>query len=156
MIQLRYPMRYGTWRFKYGSSPYNRQRPKSGTKSSKSLKSFLFVIHSHLYSFALKFLFLQTHATSYSLCKGERRKTWQKITRYHPFLWFMKSIQKPQKSLRTLKKPSTKLYVHEFAFRSRRAPCTTETYRYKVRYFTFHVHKRTYGIWKYLYKTFPF
>ncbi len=25
---------------------------------------FLLVIHSHLYSFALKFLFLQTHATS--------------------------------------------------------------------------------------------
>jgi hypothetical protein len=31
----------------------------------KSLKSFLLDIHSHLYSFALRFLFLQTHATSY-------------------------------------------------------------------------------------------
>jgi hypothetical protein len=29
-------------------------------------KVFLLAIHSHLYSFALRFLFLQTHATSYS------------------------------------------------------------------------------------------
>jgi hypothetical protein len=32
---------------------------------TKILGVFLFVIHSHLYSFALRFLFLQTHATSY-------------------------------------------------------------------------------------------
>ncbi len=49
----------------------------------KVLRVFLLAIHSHLYSFALRFLFLQTHATSYSFyssfnvhCKGERRKTW--------------------------------------------------------------------------------
>ncbi len=30
------------------------------------LRIFLLAIHSHLYSFALRFLFLQTHATSYS------------------------------------------------------------------------------------------
>ncbi len=29
-------------------------------------KVLFFAIHSHLYSFALRFLFLQTHATSYS------------------------------------------------------------------------------------------
>jgi hypothetical protein len=47
---------------------------------TKVLKVFLLAIHNHLYSFA--FLFLQTHATSYSFyrsvtehCKGERRKT---------------------------------------------------------------------------------
>ncbi len=33
---------------------------------TKVLKVFLFAIHSHLYSFALRFLFLQTHAISYS------------------------------------------------------------------------------------------
>jgi len=38
------------------------------------LRVFLLVIHSHLFSFALSFLFLQTLATSYSFCKGERRK----------------------------------------------------------------------------------
>ncbi len=49
----------------------------------KVLRVFLLAIHSRLYSFALRFLFLQTHATSYGfyssvtvLCKGERRKTW--------------------------------------------------------------------------------
>jgi hypothetical protein len=35
-------------------------RPNSWIK-----EFFLLAIHSHLYSFALRFLFLQTHATSY-------------------------------------------------------------------------------------------
>ncbi len=46
---------------------------------AKALRVFLLAIHSHLYSFALRFIFLQTHATSYSFyslatlhCKGER------------------------------------------------------------------------------------
>jgi hypothetical protein len=33
---------------------------------TKVLRVFLLAIHSHLYSFALRFLFLQTHAISYS------------------------------------------------------------------------------------------
>jgi hypothetical protein len=33
---------------------------------TKILRVFLLGIHSHLYSFVLRFLFLQTHATSYS------------------------------------------------------------------------------------------
>jgi hypothetical protein len=41
---------------------------------AKVLRVFLLVIQT-LYSIALRFLFLQTHATSYSFCKGERRKT---------------------------------------------------------------------------------
>ncbi len=52
---------------------------------TKVLRVFLLAMHSHLYSFALRFLFLETHATSYSFyssftahCKGEKRKTWQK------------------------------------------------------------------------------
>jgi hypothetical protein len=32
---------------------------------TKALRVFLLAIHSHLYSFALRFLFLQTHATFY-------------------------------------------------------------------------------------------
>jgi hypothetical protein len=50
---------------------------------TKVLRVFLLAIHSLLYSCALRLLFLQTHATSYSFynsatvhCKGERRKTW--------------------------------------------------------------------------------
>ncbi len=53
-----------------------------GRNPEKSPKSFLLAIHSHVYSFALSFPFLQTHAASYSFCsstavhsKGERRKT---------------------------------------------------------------------------------
>ena len=44
---------------------------------TKVLRVVLLAIHSHLYSFALIFIFLQTHATSYSFyssvtahCKG--------------------------------------------------------------------------------------
>ncbi len=69
----------------------------------KSIKCFLLAIHSYRYnySFVLRFLFLQTHATSYSFyssisvhCQGERRKTWTKTT--PSSLWLKKSIQKPQ------------------------------------------------------------
>jgi hypothetical protein len=59
---------------------------------TKVLQVLLLAIHSHPYSFALKFIFFQTHATlyefflnscnllqflqfSYVHCKGERRKT---------------------------------------------------------------------------------
>jgi hypothetical protein len=33
---------------------------------TKVSRVFLLAIHSHLYSFALRFLFLQTHATTYN------------------------------------------------------------------------------------------
>jgi hypothetical protein len=49
---------------------------------TKVFSVFLLAIHSHLYSFALRFLVLQTHTTSYRFYssvtvhyKGERRKT---------------------------------------------------------------------------------
>ncbi len=74
--------------------------PKEWVK--KVLRVFLLAIHSYLYSFALRFLFLQTHATSYSFyssitvhCKGERRKTWEKTIT--PSLWF----KNPYKNLKT-------------------------------------------------------
>jgi hypothetical protein len=48
---------------------------------TKVLRVFILAIYNHLLNFALIFLFLQTHATSYSFkslltvhCKGERRK----------------------------------------------------------------------------------
>ncbi len=92
---------------------------------SKVLRVFLLAIHSHIYSFALRFLFLQTHATSYSYyssvtvhCKGERRKTWQK-TIPPSSLWFKKSLQKPpvfENSQDYAQKPQQKLSVHEFGF----------------------------------------
>ncbi len=89
--------------------------------TSRPEAEFLLAIHSHLYSFALRFLFLQTHATSYSFWssvtvhrKGERKKTWKKTI--PPSLWFKKSIQKPQvwELWRLCPETSTILYVHEF------------------------------------------
>jgi hypothetical protein len=38
-----------------------------GRNPSKIFRVILLAIHSHLYSFALRFLFLQTHTTTYSL-----------------------------------------------------------------------------------------
>ncbi len=37
---------------------------------TKALRVFLLAIHSHLYSFALRFLILQTHATSNDFCSS--------------------------------------------------------------------------------------
>jgi hypothetical protein len=50
------------------------QSPNSWTKSRQSLGEFSSMFFSHLNSFALRCLFLQTHATSYSFCKEEKRK----------------------------------------------------------------------------------
>jgi hypothetical protein len=41
---------------------------------TKVLRVFLLAIHSHAYSFALRFIFLQTHATSYSYCTPVKEK----------------------------------------------------------------------------------
>jgi hypothetical protein len=70
---------------------------------TKVLTVFLLAIQSHLDSFALRFLFLQTHATSFSfyctlLCTVQEK--W-KSDRNRTF-WFKKSIQKPS-ILRILK-----------------------------------------------------
>ncbi len=91
---------------------------------TKVLKVFLLAIQSHLYSFALRFLSLKTHATPYSfysallytICKEERRKNWYKTTPYS--LGFKKSMQKPQvwELSRLCPETSKKLYVHEFGF----------------------------------------
>jgi hypothetical protein len=41
-------------------------RSNSPTKSRQESEEFSSLLFSHLYSFALRFIFLQTHATSYS------------------------------------------------------------------------------------------
>ncbi len=43
----------------------NQPHPETEFLDEIQTKLFLFAIHSHLYSFALRFLFLQAHATSY-------------------------------------------------------------------------------------------
>jgi hypothetical protein len=42
---------------------------------TKVLRIFLLVYSQSLLQLCLRFIFLQTHATSYSICKGESRKT---------------------------------------------------------------------------------
>ncbi len=106
----------------------------SWTNLVKSLKSFPPCIRSHLYSFALRFLYFKRnllcissnsrnllHFTTVQLlsqchCKGERRKTWWKTIPLS--LWFKKSLQKPQfwELSRLCQETSTKLYVHELGF----------------------------------------
>ncbi len=97
----------------------------------KTEAEFLEEIHN----FALRFLFLQTQATSYSFyssvivhCNGERRKKPDRKP-YPPPLWFTKSIQKPQvwELSRRCPEPSTKLYIHEFGFWSCR--CRVHTWQ---------------------------
>jgi hypothetical protein len=45
---------------------------------TKVLRVFLLIVQSHLYSFASKFLFLETHATSYSFSVLIRRRKEEK------------------------------------------------------------------------------
>jgi hypothetical protein len=65
---------------------------------------------------SLRFLFLQTHATSYSF--SVQLLYTVKETTISPSLWFKKSIHKPQvwELSRLCPETSTKLYVHEFGF----------------------------------------
>jgi hypothetical protein len=53
----------------------------------------------HIYSFALRFIFLHTHATSHSFCKGERRNLIENRTPF-PLVY---EIYTEASSLRTLK-----------------------------------------------------
>ncbi len=94
-------------------------KPNSWTKSRQKSYEFSSLLFTVTPTALLEiFLLLQTHATSYSFCKGERRKTWKKTIR--PFLWFKKFIQKPQvwELSRLCPETSTWLYVHEFTCRA--------------------------------------
>ncbi len=88
----------------------HRLRQNSWTKSRrKVLRSFLLAIRSHLYSITLRYLFLQTHATSYSFsvellhvhCKEENHIPFPIYSLRNPYinLKFENSldcVQKPQ------------------------------------------------------------
>jgi hypothetical protein len=56
---------------------------------TKVSRVFLLAIHRHLYSFALRFIFLQTHATSYSfysaLLYTVKEKVGKPDRKPHPF-----------------------------------------------------------------------
>ncbi len=70
---------------------------------TKNLRVFLLAIHSHLYSFALRFIFLRTHATSYSFyCTLQRRKE-ENVIENHTHVPMVWEIVKETSSLWTLK-----------------------------------------------------
>jgi hypothetical protein len=84
--------------------------------TTKVFRVILLVLHSHLYSFALRFLFLQIHATSYSFCKEERRITDRKP---YPLPYGLRNPYRNLKSENSqdyAQKPQWILYVHEFGF----------------------------------------
>ncbi len=98
------------------------QRPNSWTEiQTKLLRVFLHAIHSHLYSFALRFYFFkltQPLTVSWVHHKGEGRKTW--IVNHTPYPMVWKSTQKSQVWELSRWCPETEtstiLYVHEFGF----------------------------------------
>jgi hypothetical protein len=65
---------------------------------TKVLRVFLLAIHRLLYSFVLRFLFLQTHATSYSFYSSVavytvKKKGGKPDRKPFPLLWFKKSTK---------------------------------------------------------------
>jgi hypothetical protein len=86
----------------------------------KVSRVFLLAIHRHLYSFALRFLFLQTHATSYSFYSSVtvytiKEKGGRPDRKPHPpSLWF-KKIHTETSSLITLNIMLRNLYSSNIA-----------------------------------------
>ncbi len=77
----------------------------------KTLRVFLLAIQSHLYSFALRFLFLQTHATSYNFYSTRKRRNEEDLIERHPLPFGLRNpyrniksensqdyVQKPQRN----------------------------------------------------------
>jgi hypothetical protein len=86
---------------------------------TKVLGVFLLAIHSHLDSFALNVLFLQTHATSYSFYTALLYTVKEKGGKStHPLPYGLRNPYRTLKSENTRLCPETskKLYVHEFGF----------------------------------------
>jgi hypothetical protein len=79
-------------------------------KIQTSFKEFSSLLFSHFHSFALRFLILQTHATSYfTLLHIVKKKGGKPNREPHPLPYGFSTL-----CLET----STKLYVHEFSFRT--------------------------------------
>jgi hypothetical protein len=76
----------------------------------------ILVIHSHLYSFASRFLLLQTHATSYSFCKG-RNLIEKTIPSSYGFRNPYRNLKSERKLSRLCPETLMVLYFHEFGFR---------------------------------------
>jgi hypothetical protein len=83
------------------------------------LRVFLLVIHSHLYSFALRFLFYFFKLTQPLTVSVKEKGGKPDRKTMPPSLWFKKSIYrnlKSENSQRLCPETSAFLYVHEFGF----------------------------------------
>ncbi len=69
---------------------------------TKVLRVFLLPIQSHLYIFALRFLFLETHATSYSFYSALKCTLENMIENHTPFP-MIEEIHTETSSLRNIK-----------------------------------------------------
>jgi hypothetical protein len=91
---------------------------------TKVLRVFLLAIQSHLYSFALGFLFLQTRTTSYSfysvLLYTVKEKEGKPDRKPHPLPYGLRNPYRNLKSENSVSRlcpdTSKKLYVHVFGF----------------------------------------
>jgi hypothetical protein len=98
------------------------RRPEAEFLGEIQTQSFSLAIHSHLHSFALRFPFLQTHATSYSFYNYSytvKEKGGKPDGKPYPLLYGLRNPYRNLKSENSqdyAQKPSTKLYVHEFGF----------------------------------------
>jgi hypothetical protein len=74
---------------------------------TKIFRVFLVAIQSHLYSFAFRFLFLQTHATCYSFYSALlftiKEKGGEPDRKPHPFLYGLRNPYRNLKSENSLK-----------------------------------------------------
>ncbi len=91
------------------------------------LRVFLLVIQSYLYSFALRFILLQSHATSHVFFKFTQPLTYFYSSVYCKLLRSKQEtlpygLRNPYRNLKSensqdyAQNPSTKLYGHEFGF----------------------------------------
>jgi hypothetical protein len=86
----------------------------------KLLRVFLLAIHSHLYSFVLRFLLLQMHATStvstVQLLYTVKEKNLTENRTPFPVVYEIHTETSCLRTLKIMPRTSTKLYVHEFGF----------------------------------------
>jgi hypothetical protein len=104
---------------------------------TKAFRVFLLAIHSHLYSFALRVIFLQTLATSYSFYSSvtvqytEKEKDGKPGSKIYPLPYGLRNpnrnlkysedyVQKPQRNCRFMNSASDESVWNLFTIRARK------------------------------------
>ncbi len=94
-------------------------RPNSWTKVSRV---FLLAIHSYLYSFALRFIFLQTQATPYSFFRVQllytvKEKGGKPELKPYPLPYGLKNPKRNLRTVEIMPRNLNKIVIYEFGFR---------------------------------------